>query len=316
MKIMKYSTRKKLFGFCLVLPWVVGFAVFLVYPLSQTILYSFSSVTITPHGTRTEPVGLKNYTDVLFTDPDFTLGIPTYLQQMVFMVPMVVVFSLLFALLLNSHIRGQRVYRAIFFLPVVLISGPILEKVRDVGATELPGAGDFFVFEFINTQVPPLLAAPIQYIVQNIVLIFWFSGVQVLIFLSGLQKVDRSLYEASMVDGASAWQQFWKITIPMVRPFILLIAVYTVVDISMSSLSPFIAVIEEGMFAPSQGFGFSSAASWLYFLLILAALAVAFIVFGRREKDILKQKEKALRKRRRRLARQQKRAARRYKIRG
>ena len=313
---MKYSTRKKLFGFCLVLPWVVGFAVFLVYPLSQTILYSFSSVTITPHGTRTEPVGLKNYTDVLFTDPDFTLGIPTYLQQMVFMVPMVVVFSLLFALLLNSHIRGQRVYRAIFFLPVVLISGPILEKVRDVGATDLPGPGDFFVFEFINTQVPPLLAAPIQYIVQNIVLIFWFSGVQVLIFLSGLQKVDRSLYEASMVDGASAWQQFWKITIPMVRPFILLIAVYTVVDISMSSLSPFIAVIEEGMFAPSQGFGFSSAASWLYFLLILAALAVAFLVFGRREKDILKQKEKALRKRRRRLARQQKRAARRYKIRG
>lgn len=316
MKIMKYSTRKKLFGSCLVLPWVVGFAVFLVYPLSQTILYSFSSVTITPHGTRTEPVGLKNYTDVLFTDPDFTLGVPTYLQQMVFMVPMVVVFSLLFALLLNSHIRGQRVYRAIFFLPVVLISGPILEKVRDVGATELPGAGDFFVFEFINTQVPPLLAAPIQYIVQNIVLIFWFSGVQVLIFLSGLQKVDRSLYEASMVDGASAWQQFWKITIPMVRPFILLIAVYTVVDISMSSLSPFIAVIEEGMFAPSQGFGFSSAASWLYFLLILAALAVAFLVFGRREKDILKQKEKALRKRRRRLTRQQKRAARRYKIRG
>lgn len=316
MKVMKYSTRKKLFGFCLILPWLIGFLVFLVYPLSQTILYSFSNVTITPTGTQTTPVGLKNYTDVLFTDPDFTLGIPAYLQQMFFMVPMIVVFSLLFALMLNSHIRGQRIYRAIFFLPVILISGPILEKVRDVGATELPGVGDFFVFEFINTQVPSLLAAPIQYIIQNIVLIFWFSGVQILIFLSGLQKVDRSLYEASMVDGASSWQQFWKITIPMVKPFILLIAVYTVVDISMSSLSPFISVIEDGMFAPSQGFGFSSAASWLYFLFILAALAIAFLVFGRKEKDILKQKEKDLRKRRRRLARQQKRLARRYGVKG
>ena len=82
---MKYSTRKKLFGFCLVLPWIIGFVVFLLYPLSQTILYSFSSVTITPQGTETAPVGFKNYTDVLFTDPDFTLGIPTFLRQMVFM---------------------------------------------------------------------------------------------------------------------------------------------------------------------------------------------------------------------------------------
>ena len=247
MKTMKYSTRKKLFGFCLILPWIIGFVVFLLYPLSQTILYSFSDVKITPSGTQTTPVGIQNYTNVLFTDPDFALGIPTYLQQMFFMVPMIVVFSLLFALMLNSHIRGQRIFRAIFFLPVILISGPILDKVRDVGATELPGAGDFFVFQFIYSQVPPLLAAPIQYIVSNIVLIFWFSGVQVLMFLSGLQKVDRSLYEASMVDGASAWQQFWKITIPMVKPFILLIAVYTVVDISMSSLSPFVGVIEEGI---------------------------------------------------------------------
>ena len=127
---MKYSTRKKLFGFCLVLPWIIGFVVFLLYPLSQTILYSFSNVTITPQGTETAPVGFKNYTDVLFTDPDFTLGIPTFLRQMVFMVPMIVVFSLLFALLLNSHIRGQRIYRAIFFLPVILISGPVLERIR------------------------------------------------------------------------------------------------------------------------------------------------------------------------------------------
>lgn len=127
-------------------------------------------------------------------------------------------------------------------------------------------------------------------------LIFWFSGVQVLIFLSGLQKVDNSLYEASMVDGASAWQRFWKITIPVVKPFILLIAVYTVVDIALSSLSPFTKVIQDGMFAPSKGFGFSSAASWLYFLFVLAALLLAFLVFGRKEKDPMRQKDKERRR--------------------
>ena len=226
---MKYSTRKKLFGFCLVLPWIIGFVVFLLYPLSQTILYSFSNVTITPQGTETAPVGFKNYTDVLFTDPDFTLGIPTFLRQMVFMVPMIVVFSLLFALLLNSHIRGQRIYRAIFFLPVILISGPVLERIRQVGATNLPGVDSFFVFQFIYNQVPPVLSSPIQYIISNIVLIFWFSGVQVLIFLSGLQKVDNSLYEASMVDGASAWQRFWKITIPLIRPILVYVMITSMI---------------------------------------------------------------------------------------
>lgn len=91
-----------------------------------------------------------------------------------------------------------------------------------------------------------------------------------------------------MVDGASAWQRFWKITIPVVKPFILLIAIYTVVDISMSSLSPFVSVIQEGMFAASKGFGFSSAASWLYFLFVIAALLLALLVFGRRGKDPVK----------------------------
>ena len=110
-------------------------------------------------------------------------------------------------------------------------------------------------------------------------LIFWFSGVQVLIFLSGLQKVDNSLYEASMVDGASAWQRFWKITIPVVKPFILLIAVYTVVDIALSSLSPFTKVIQDGMF-----------------LFVLAALLLAFLVFGRKEKDPMRQKDKERRR--------------------
>ena len=163
-------------------------------------------------------------------------------------------------------------------------------------ATNLPGVDSFFVFQFIYNQVPPVLSSPIQYIISNIVLIFWFSGVQVLIFLSGLQKVDNSLYEASMVDGASAWQRFWKITIPVVKPFILLIAVYTVVDIALSSLSPFTKVIQDGMFAPSKGFGFSSAASWLYFLFVLAALLLAFLVFGRKEKDPMRQKDKERRR--------------------
>lgn len=296
MKKIKYSTKRKIFGLVLILPWILGFLIFTLYPIAQTVIYSFSSVKITPSGTQTDPVGMKNYTDVLFTDPDFTMGIPSYLRQMFYMVPMIVVFSLLFALMLNSKIKGQRIFRAIFFLPVILISGPILEKIQLVGATKLPGVESFFVFSFIYDSVPSVLSDPIRYIVSNIVLIFWFSGVQILIFLSGLQKVNPSLYEAAMVDGASAWQRFWKITIPVVRPFILLIAVYTVVDISMSSLSPFVDVIQESMFSPSKGFGFSSAASWLYFLFILAALLIALLVFGKREKDPMKEKDKELRK--------------------
>ncbi|MEG6611273.1 sugar ABC transporter permease [Pseudoclostridium thermosuccinogenes] len=278
--------RRQLFGWLFISPWILGFMVFTAYPLFETMRYSLSTVRFLLDGIEMDNVGFTNYTNVLLKDPDFKLALPGYLTELLFFVPMVLVFSILLALLLNSPIRMRRLFRSLFFLPVVIMSGPVVGNLRQMGATTLKGLRSFFIYRFIAEYFPGVAAAPVLYIFDNAVLILWFCGVQILIFLSGLQKVDKNIYEAARVDGASGWQQLWKITMPMLKPFIFLNGVYTVVDVSMSSLNPVITVIKEGLFNIRKGFGFSAAASWIYFLIIVMAVIVVYLLFGREERTV------------------------------
>ena len=165
------------------------------------------------------------------------------------------------------------------------MSGPVVSSLQAMGAVTLNGVTSFSVYDFIGRALPGFLSMPIFYVFDNFILFLWFSGVQILIFLSGLQKVRPAIYEASMVDGASAWQQFWKITMPTLRPFIFLNAIYTIVDVSMASTNPIISLIKDKMFAPiNGGFGISAALSWVYFIVILVAVLLVWLLFGRGEK--------------------------------
>lgn len=285
MKRLTAKRKKQLLGMLFVSPWVFGFLVFTAYPLITTVQYSFSTVRFLLDGIQTTHVGFTNFTDVLTKDPDFKLALPQYLMQLFYIVPMVLVFSILLSLLLNCRIKLRRLFRALFFLPVIIMSGPVVSNLRQMGAASIQGLGAFPVYRFIGEHFPAAASAPILYIFDNAVLILWFSGVQILIFLSGLQKIDRSIYEAAMVDSASGWQQFWKITMPTLKPFIFLNGIYTIVDISMSAMNPITIFIKQGLFSATKGFGFSAAASWIYFILILAAVFLMYLLFGREVKD-------------------------------
>lgn len=280
-KRLSQITKHKLTGILFVAPWIIGFLVFTLMPFFQTLQYSFSTVRFLPNGIKTAFVGLDNFAQVLFTDPKFKLAIPGYLKQMFIFVPMVLVFSIIISVLLNTKIRGKRFFRAIYFLPVILMSGPVVTNLVAMDATTLSGVQDFFVYEFIAENFPAFLSMPILYIFDNSILFLWFSGVQVLIFLSGLQKTDKSVYEAARVDGASPWQQFWKITVVDLKPFIFLNAIYTIVDVSTSNINEFIYIIEKSMFDGTKGFGFAAAATWIFFFMIVAAVLVAFLLLGR-----------------------------------
>ena len=304
---LKYRTTHKIAGLLFVLPWIVGFGWFTVYPFVQTIIYSLNTVRFEPLGIALDPVGMDNFMNVLFRDPDFMLRLPEFLMQMLLLVPMVLVFSILLAIMLNSPIFGRRIYRAIFFLPVIIISGAVLDNLRAFDATHLSGLNQFFVYLFIAENLPWFIATPVLFIFDNVVMFLWFSGVQILIFLSGLQKVDKAMYEAASVDGASMWQKFWKITIPVLRPFIFLCALYTVVYISNSPTNRIVSLIQAGMFELVRGFGFSAAVTWLYFFIIVVVVIVYYLILGRPEKDYapevyraLKREKKAQRRMRRR----------------
>jgi ABC-type sugar transport system permease subunit len=277
--------RTKFIGLAFVSPWIIGFLVFTVYPIAETLRYSFSSVRFLLKGINLEPVGFDNYVNVLFQDAKFKLALPGYITQLFGFVPMILVFSILLALLLNTKIRFRKFFRAVFFLPVIIVSGPVIGNLRAMDAATIKGLGQFPVYRFIAEYFPGPVASPILHIFDNAVLIMWFCGVQILVFLSGLQKMDRNIYEAAMVDGASGWQQFWKLTIPTLIPFFFLNAIYSIVDVSMSTLNQVIILIKQGLFETNQGFGFSAAATWIFFLIILLTVFMAFLLFGR-DKDL------------------------------
>lgn len=298
-RTLRLNTAQKdaITGILFVLPFLIGFLLFSVYPIVQTIRYSLSQVKFSGRSTICIPIGLNNYKDVLFETPDFRLQLIDYLKLIILLTPIILVFSVLLALLLNLNLRGRRIFRAVYFLPVILISGPMLNNLFQMEAFEIDSLNNFFVFQFLNTILPEPISGWWNYIVQNIVLCLWFSAVQTLIFLAGMQKMDKSVYEAAMVDGANGWQKFWKITIPTLRPFLLLSAMYTVMDLSTSSLNPIIRIVEDSMYAVDRGYGFAAATSWLYFLVMIAVVGITFLVFGHKpkeEKHVIGERRKVL----------------------
>ena len=197
-----------LVGLSFVAPWIIGFFLLALYPLIQMVIYSFNTVTVTAKGITMEPVGLDKYRQVLFVESAFREGLLNY-GRILLLVPIVVILAIILSVLLNTKIKCKGLFRAIFFLPVILLNPPMYNNLNNMDAFELNGIGNFFVFRFINESLPSQLSDQIMYVMYNIVVCLWYSGVQIQIFLSAMQKVDGNLYEASMVDGANAWQKFW-----------------------------------------------------------------------------------------------------------
>ncbi|MDY0010309.1 MAG: sugar ABC transporter permease, partial [Candidatus Izemoplasmatales bacterium] len=183
------------------------------------------------------------------------------------------------ALLINQPIKGKGIWRTIFFLPVIIISGPVIGELMRQGATTLPSIREYDIIRLILNNVNPSVGTPIQELFDRILLVLWFAGIQILIFLAGLQKIDREIYEASMVDGAGPWASFWKITLPSIKPLISVSIIYTVVSMSVFSLNEVIIYIRNVMLGEStdaliNGYGYSAALSWLYFIVMVLIILI------------------------------------------
>lgn len=281
---IKNTTRDALRGYLFVSLWIIGFAFLTLVPLAQTLYYSLNQVTVSAAGIDLEFVQWGNYTRALFTDPTFVGLLVEYAAQTLVSVPIIIIFSLIIALFLNLKFRFKGVFRTIFFLPVVITSGPVIQELVAQGATSVPGlelsAG---VRGFIE-GLPGYLSSPIEYVLTSFILILWFSGVQILIFLSGLQKIDRNIYEAASIDGASAWESFWKLTLPALSGTTLIVAVYTIITLSHFSENPVIKYIYSQTYAVGGGIGYASAMSFLYFFVLILLLAIVYLLLTYRAK--------------------------------
>lgn len=300
----RLAKREALVGIAFISPWILGALMFLVYPLAASFWYSLNNIRITPLGQSFTYVGIGNFTQILMVDADFPLTLADYLISTIASVPIIVVFALMIAIMLNQDVKGRGVFRLIFFLPVIIVSGPILGMLNAEGAGSVTAIDIQAITKAVEDTLPGSIAEPISDLFENMITILWYSGVQILIFLSSLQKIDRSMYEAAKIDGGSGWECFWKITLPTIRPMILLNCVYTIVFISNNDQNAIIELIKNSMFSGTRekGYGYASAMAWLYsfvVLLIVGLFALAFIakkdVYAKQVKKAKKAHKKELR---------------------
>ncbi|MEI8095344.1 MAG: sugar ABC transporter permease [Spirochaetales bacterium] len=276
-------TLAQRWGWAFVAPWIAGFAVFTAWPVFYSLWLSFYQVKIKVGELETLFIGAANYTRAFTWDTSF---VTTYLDTLSFVglsVPMILVFSVVIAILLNQKLLFKGFFRAVFFLPFVIISGSVIAELVTNGSTNIGGFHEFVVYRYLET-LPSLLSGPLLYVFDNIVLILWFSSVQVLIVLAGLQKIDHALYEAARIDGATAWQVFWKLTLPDLMPLVQINAVYTVVQLASFPEAPLNQLIRRRMFEAGITYSYAAALSWMFFLTALVLIGL-FALLLRPKRD-------------------------------
>jgi oligogalacturonide transport system permease protein len=276
-ELISLRLREALHGYAFILLWVVGFVLFTALPLAETLRYSFHQVTVTATSINLNFVDWANYSRALFTDPRFIELLIAYTVETLVSVPIVLIFAMIIALFLNLNFRLKGLFRVIFFLPIVITSGPVIRELTAQGAASAPGIASVPAVVDFLAQLPRVLRGPVEYLLTSFILILWFSGVQILIYLSSLQKVDRSIYEAASIDGASAWEIFWKIILPSLSVATLVNAIYTIVTLSHFSENPVIRYIYDQTYDVQGGIGYASAMAFIYFAVMVVLLALVYM---------------------------------------
>ena len=251
---LSLSQKRTINGYLFILPWLIGFLAFYVRSLFMTVQFSLSklSMDMVNGGYQLEWVGLDNYLYAFTVHGSFKQILTTSVADMLIDVPLIIFFSLFMALMLNKEFKGRTIVRAIFFLPVILNADAIVEAIEMATmmvaggvsassaemAAESSGAGmsmAYYIDLFGNLMIPKQLLEYIVGAVERITGIISASGVQIVIFIAALQSIPSSLYEVAKIEGATAYETFWKVTFPMVMPHIITNIVYTVVDSFITS---------------------------------------------------------------------------------
>ena len=287
------KNREAFYGLLFISLWIVGYLIFTLYPMFYSLYLSFQTAYYNLQtGLVTTFVGFQNYLNIFRSQTLLPL-FGTYLGRMVISVPLVVVFSIMIAVLINNPIKMKGIWRTIFFLPVVISTGPVIAELSNQDATSLPSLQNSSVLIYISENLGPWIANPLESLLTSMLLILWYAGIPILIFLAGLQKIDISIYEAASIDGASPWDRFWKITLPSIKPLITVAIIYIVV--SMSLFVEAGGILDQArthmlVGAPDSafwyGYGFAAAIAWIYFLLmvIIMLIFVGVMTFKRRER--------------------------------
>ena len=300
---ISYEKKKGLYGYGFIAIWIIGVIYMFIVPIFKSAWYSMCYTELvttadqaaqrgmTSAGIYTEWNNFGNYEEALFKNQDYLPKLTESLGAMVPQVIVVMIFSLFIALLLNQKVRARTFARAVFFLPVLVATGPVLAVIKGDISTNGISSGEQFSALFQTDLVDELLqflgiynlnqqlTMTIQTITSDIFNLLWSAGIQILIFLAALQQIPVSAKEAASMEGATGWEFFWKITFPMISPMILANLIYTVIDTFIDSENPVMSIV----LAQSRGlrYGLSAAMAWIYFLIVAVALAIIVAIVSK-----------------------------------
>lgn len=291
-KRLSLEQKNKYYGLYFILPWFIGFLFLFFIPLLSSLRYSFSNLKVTNDGFSLDFVGWTNFREALFSHESYVRLLTESVVNIAVNTPLVIIFSLFFAVLLNQKFRGRVLARAIFFLPVILASGIIAsiengDLMQSVvrSANDTTGGG---LSIMKNLELTVLLVESgmsvtyVEYLIGAVSRIYEIvsqSGVQILIFLAGLQSISPSLYEAAKIEGSTGYESFWKITFPMISPLILTNLVYTIIDSFIRDETSRLVV--NTAFQKFE-FGLSAAMGWIYFAVIALVLLITTALVSRK----------------------------------
>lgn len=285
MKKLTISQRRSLTGYVFLSPWLLGSIFLLFFPMIYSLVLSFSQ-QVKAGSLAVQLVGLEHYRRAFVADNDFVYSFLYVLRETLVNTPIILIFSLIMAILLSRDIKGRGFFRSAFFLPVLLGSGYVMKQLLgqgiDQSAMEL--ARGILLPEILQTYLGPDISGMIGSFLSIITIVMWKSGVQIVIFLAGIQKIPSSLYESARVDSATEWEMFWKITLPMISPIILLNIVYTVIS-SFGGDSPMVDYLKYRGFQLGES-EYAAAMGWVYFIFVLVLVGLVFLAMRRFVKGV------------------------------
>lgn len=275
--------RRSMEAYIFLIPWLIGLCLFFAYPISVSVRLAFSKITAIK-GLKTAWVGLENFKYIFFFDVNF---VPTFLQVVydtLLNTPICMVFSLIIAIFINRKMVGRAFFRTTFFIPVLLGTGYIMKQLLGMGVDGMSVTTGIAVPKLIADLLGVSITEVVQGFLDRITVVLWKSGVQIVLFLAGLQGISGSLYEAARVDGATEWEMFWKITLPMISPVIMMNVVYTIVAFFTDGTNPMVDYIYKVNFT-NQTFEYAAAMGWVYFIFALVICLVCILLMQRHVYD-------------------------------
>lgn len=290
-KVAGLQRRKAISGYLFIAPFIIGFLAFMVKPLFQSLYMSFCTVEVSPNGIHNVFKGLSNYIQAFTIDTEFNRLLVEEISRMCINSLAIMVFSFFVALILNQKFKGRALVRAIFFLPVILSSGVILgvesnnallASVQNMveETTSTTSVTDAIKSILLTSGIGASAFEKVFDIVDGIYDVAIASGIQIIIFLSGLQTISTNMYEAAAIEGCTAWESLWKITFPMISSLFLVNWIYTIVDFCMRSDNQVMEKISDQMIQYIN-YGFASAMSWIYFLIVIAIIGISSFIISK-----------------------------------